>query len=86
MNGIFYILRTGCQWKSLPRCYGAPSTVHDRFQEWRDDGLFKRMWQAGLLGYENEKGLECDMLIRCCTECIVENPSKVFDYQSSIWE
>ena len=57
-SGIFYVLRTGCQWKALPRCYGAPSTVHDRFQEWQKDGLFERMWQAGLLDYDNEKGLE----------------------------
>jgi putative transposase len=58
LSGIFYVLRTGCQWKALPRCYGAPSTVHDRFQEWREDGLYERMWQAGLLDYDNEKGLE----------------------------
>ena len=58
MNGIFYFLYTGCQWKALPACYGAPSTVHDRFQEWRDAGLFERMWQAGLLEYDDEKGLE----------------------------
>ncbi|MDD4521768.1 MAG: IS5 family transposase [Methanosarcina sp.] len=58
MNGIFYLLRTGCQWKALPRCYGAPSTVHDRFQEWQRAGLFEKMWQAGLLEYDNEKGLE----------------------------
>jgi len=58
MNGIFYLLRTGCQWKALPRCYGAPSTVYDRFQEWQRAGLFEKMWQAGLLEYDNEKGLE----------------------------
>jgi transposase len=33
MSGIFYVLLTGCQWKLLPRFYGAPSTVHDRFHE-----------------------------------------------------
>ena len=27
LSNIFYVLRTGCQWKALPRCYGAPSTV-----------------------------------------------------------
>jgi len=58
MNGIYYLLRTGCQWKALPRCYGAPSTVHDRFQEWRRAGLFEKMWQSGLLEYDNKKVLE----------------------------
>jgi putative transposase len=48
MNAIFYIARTGCQWKALPRSFGASSTVHDRFQEWRQDGVFKRMLIDGL--------------------------------------
>ncbi len=58
MSGIFYALRTGCQWKALPRIYGASSTIHDRFQEWQKAGLFERMWQAGLLDYDNEKGID----------------------------
>ncbi len=36
MYVIFYGARTGCQWNTLPRSLGAKSTVHDRFQEWRD--------------------------------------------------
>jgi hypothetical protein len=35
MTAILSVLRTGCQWKALPRRLGAASTVHDRFQEWR---------------------------------------------------
>ena len=49
MSGIFYIFHTRSQWKSLPRVYGAPSTVHDRFKEWKKAGLFDRMLKAGLL-------------------------------------
>jgi transposase len=49
MSAIFYVLRTGCQWNALPRSLGASSTVHDRFQEWRKDGVFKRM--CGLMVY-----------------------------------
>jgi putative transposase len=58
LSGIFYLLLTGCQWKSLPRVYGAPSTVHDRFQEWERAGFFESLWIAGLLEYDIEKGLE----------------------------
>ena len=47
MTAIFYISRTGCQWKALPRSLGASSTVHDRFQQWRQDGVFKQMWIDG---------------------------------------
>lgn len=58
MSGIFYLLHTGCQWKALPRFYGAQSTVHDRFQEWLRAGLFENMWKASLLDYDNKEGLE----------------------------
>ena len=58
MTAILSVLRTGCQWKALPRSLGAPSTVHDRFQEWREAQVFARLWQAGLLTYDTLKGLE----------------------------
>lgn len=58
MDAIYYILRTGCQWKALPRDWGASSTVHDRFQEWREAGVFERLWQAGLMEYNQRKGLD----------------------------
>lgn len=58
MTAIYYVLRTGCQWKALPRSLGAPSTVHDRFQEWRKGGVFERMWQAGVVTYDETKGLD----------------------------
>jgi len=38
METIFCVLRTGCQWKALPRALGGASTVHDRFQEWVQNG------------------------------------------------
>ena len=34
LDGILYVLRTGCQWKMLPKEYGSGSTTcHRRFQE-----------------------------------------------------
>ena len=58
MSAIFYVLRTGCQWNALPRSLGASSTVHDRFQEWRKAGVFKRMWIDSLLLYDKESGID----------------------------
>ena len=29
MSAIFYVLRTACQWNTLPHSLGASSTVHD---------------------------------------------------------
>jgi len=58
MDGIFYVLRTGCQWKALPRTIGAASTVHDRFQQWVKAGIFRRLWEAGLLEYDALRGID----------------------------
>jgi putative transposase len=58
MSAIFYVLRTGCQWRALPRSLGASSTVHDRFQEWRKDGVFKRMWIDGLSVYDENNTID----------------------------
>ena len=57
MNAIFYIARTGCQWKALPRSLGASSTGHDRFQQWRQDGVFRRIWIDGLKLYDKKVGI-----------------------------
>ena len=58
MSAIFYVLRTGCQWNALPRSLGASSTVHDRFQEWRSAGVFRRMWIDGLSVYDKKTGID----------------------------
>ena len=49
MTAIFYTLQSGCGWRALPRAFGAPSTIYDRFKAWRADGVFDRLWRAGLL-------------------------------------
>jgi transposase len=48
LQGIFYILRTGCQWKALPAEYGKGSNTHRYFQLWEKDGFFQRIWAKGL--------------------------------------
>ena len=41
-DGIVFVLRTGCQWKMLPKEYGSGSTYHRRFQEWKQIGIFDK--------------------------------------------
>lgn len=62
LNAIFYVLRTGCQWNALPRCLGASSTVHDRFQLWVKQGVFERMWELGLEQYAEEIGIDWEWM------------------------
>jgi transposase len=48
-DAIFYVLRTGCQWKALDHTDLVPgSTAHDRYQEWVEAGVFLKLWQAGV--------------------------------------
>lgn len=57
---IIYVLRTGIQWNALPRELGASSTVYDRFREWEAQGVFQRLWQAGLQQYDDLEGIAWD--------------------------
>ena len=43
LNGIFYLLRSGCAWRMLPRDYGPWSTVYDYFRTWRKGGTWERI-------------------------------------------
>jgi transposase len=58
MDAIFFVLRTGIQWKALPRSIAAGSSAHDRFQEWQRAGVFREMWEVGLLTYDELKHIE----------------------------
>ncbi len=57
-NGLFYVLRTGCQWKAAPREYGSGSTLHNYFQEWTKLGIFHKLWKTTLLEYDELKGIQ----------------------------
>lgn len=43
VNGLFYVLRTGCPWRYLPREYGPWQTVYYYFRQWRLDGTWLRI-------------------------------------------
>ena len=58
LYGILYVLRTGCQWKMLPKDYGSGSTCHRRFQEWRESGIFDKLWIRLLKIYDNRIGIK----------------------------
>lgn len=46
LNGIFYILATGGQWRALPKDLPPKSTVHDYLTLWVWDGTLKRLHHA----------------------------------------
>lgn len=52
------VLRTGIQWNALPRELGASTTVYDRFRLRERQGFFDRVWQVGLLEYDELVGID----------------------------
>jgi len=59
MDGIFFVLRTGCQWNALNATgLCSSSTAHLRFQEWTAAGVFRKLWAMSLENYDELKGLD----------------------------
>jgi putative transposase len=63
MDGIFLVLRTGCQWGALDATgICTHSSAHRRFQEWTAAGVFVSVWAQGLEEYDALKGLDWEWL------------------------
>ena len=56
-DGIFYKMRTGCQWNAIPRSFAPSSTIHDYFQRWVEEGVFEKLWEFALEEYDEIKGI-----------------------------
>jgi hypothetical protein len=46
LNGVFYVLMTGCQWRALPKDLPPKSTVHEYLGLWEWDGTLARIHHA----------------------------------------
>ncbi len=46
LNGILSLIRTGCQWRMLPKDFPPWSTVHTWYRRWRNDGTWQRIHEA----------------------------------------
>lgn len=57
-EAIVHVLRTGIQWKALPRdLFGSPSSIHAYFRKWEKAGFFLALWQKGLAEYDEMMGI-----------------------------
>jgi putative transposase len=43
VNGIFYVLKTGCQWNNLPKDFPPSGTVFDYYNKWRKEKVWQRL-------------------------------------------
>ena len=46
VNGLMYVLSTGCQWRAIPKDLPPKSTVYDYFDLWTYDGTLERIHHA----------------------------------------
>jgi len=46
VNGLMYLLSTGCQWRAIPKDLPPRSTVNGYFAQWDYDGTLDRIHQA----------------------------------------
>ena len=45
LNGMLWILRTGCQWREMPECYGIWESVYARFRKWTAAGIIEKIFR-----------------------------------------
>lgn len=43
LNAIFYVAKTGCQWRFLPKDYPPWRRVYNYFRKWRVEGVFEKL-------------------------------------------
>jgi transposase len=54
-EGVIWRFRTGGQWREMPAEFGAWSTVHNRFRQWRDAGVFEALLE-GMIAEAAKRG------------------------------
>lgn len=60
LDGILYVLRSGCPWKHVPKEFSSGSTCHLRFSTWVKEGIFAKLWTMLCEEYDDLKGIEWD--------------------------
>ena len=58
VNGLMYVLSTGCQWRAIPKDLPPRSTVYDYFDRWDHDGTVQRLHHALYVQCREQAGRE----------------------------
>lgn len=70
VNGVMYVLSTGCQWRYIPKDLPPRSTVHDYLTRWSHDGTIERMHHALYVQCREMAGREASP-----TACVIDSQS-----------
>lgn len=64
LNGIFWVLRPGAQWRDLPERYGPRTTCHNRFVRWRKPGVWDRLMDPVTKGHDGNAQMIDTSIVR----------------------
>lgn len=56
VNGILYVLRSGCPWRLVPHDLPAWGTLYDYFRTWRNDGTWDEIQKSLLKQVRQKEG------------------------------
>ena len=56
LNALFYLIRSGCPWRLLPKDFPPFTTVQNRFYAWRDSGLWSQIVCVLVMGAREAEG------------------------------
>lgn len=61
VEGILFVLRSGCRWRDMPQQFGSPVTVCRRLKQWGALGIWDRIWRAVLAALERHQRIDWSM-------------------------
>jgi transposase len=76
LDGIFYVLATGRQWRALPKDLPPKSTVYDYLTLWAWDGTLKRLHHASFIQVREQAGKEASPTVAIIDSQSVKSAEK----------
>jgi transposase len=76
MNGLMYVLSTGCQWRAIPKDFPPKSTVYGYFDLWTYDGTLERIHHALYVRCREAEGREASPTVAVIDSQSVKSAEK----------
>ena len=70
VNGLLYVLSTGCQWRYIPKDLPPKSTLHDYLDLWNYDGTLSKIHHVIYMMCRDHAGREASP-----TACVIDSQS-----------